>query len=106
MANGKITNYYVRSSATVTSGAGTSIAVVFYKVGRVCSMIIGNGSFTVNVNDELFAVPEGFEPMDVVDFSDSFANKRIIVNNNRKVTCGENLTSQPIRGSVTYISAS
>ncbi len=105
MANGKIANGYAKSSASVTSGAGTAISVVFNKIGRVCSMRIINGSFTGNAFETLITIPQGFEPLDNVDYLESYGGKRVILNGNT-LYCAENLSSTPLRGSATYISAS
>lgn len=94
------------TSALVETGSGTSIAVTFNKVGRVCQMRIANGKFTTTgANEAIFAIPAGFRPLEPFDFLDTYSNKRL-ESDNGNVIAVETLSSVNLRGSVTYITES
>lgn len=90
-------------TAEVTTGAGTSISVRFRKIGRVATVKFTNGSYTANANTTLITFPTGFEPLDGLDFQDTYASKRIQVSTNGTMTCGETLSNINLRGAFTYL---
>ena len=106
MTNLELTNAVQYSSEIVTTGAGSSIAVGFYKFGKVVCVRFANGYYTAEANASLFLIPLGYEPVDVVDFRDTYSNKRINgggYGREREMYCTEALSNTAIRGTFCYI---
>lgn len=93
-------------SEIITTGAGTSIAINVKKVGRMVSIRFGNGSYTASADATLFTISAKFCPIMTIDFLETYGKKRIFIAEDGKVTCNEALSNTPIRGTITYISAS
>lgn len=76
--------------------------VYAFKFGYVATLHFGN-QVTAGAGVSFLTLPNSLKPNYVVDFRDTYGNKRIQIDINGNVSCTEALSNAYIRGTVTYV---
>lgn len=70
---------------------------------KTCMIKFADGTYTANANEIIATLPANCKPYVVVDFRDSYSQKRFFINTNGDIITVEALSNATIRGTVTYI---
>ena len=104
MADSVIKNAWERNSTTIATGLGEDIDLHLKKSGKVVMMLFNDGTFTnYAINKTIFTIPEGYRPIDVVDFVDTYSGKRLLILQDGRVEPKDILTAVILRGTITYL---